>query len=271
MSGNPTDLIARAEQRLDWAENLLDDDNPQAALRECKSAADFAEQAGDIRNARAVLADAHNLRGVILEELGHLIDARGAYQAALKIDPDFTEAYKNLRALQRDLEKHGGLRRDDLGGPPFAHVTSASGPLATIDKFGTALEAEVVRGLLETSGIPAFIFGENAMGAWMGPNTTFGVRLQVRVEDEDRARDVLAAAPIKDDSAGVDEAGFEDEVRQFDDADLAETCPACGSDRFHKRTYIHFGSLLEWITLGSVSQPIMRRHWKCNTCGRAWD
>jgi tetratricopeptide (TPR) repeat protein len=262
------DLIARAEQRLDWAENLLDDDNPQAALRECESAVDFAEQAGDMPDARAALADAHNLRGVILEELDRLFEAERAYRAALEIDPHFTEAHNNLQALQDDLEKHSGVRRDDLGGMPFARLAGSDTgtSLVTLGAYSTPLEAQMARGLLETAGIPAFVADENTVGAnWLYSNAVGGVRLQVRAEDVDRARDVLAATPVADDSADDDETDFEDEGQYEDDV----TCPVCGSERVHEEKYNRRATFLAWALLG-FPVPVVRHRWKCDACGHEW-
>ncbi len=42
---------------------------------------------------------------MILEALGRWLDAERAYTDALVIDPGFTEARDNLRALQNDLDK----------------------------------------------------------------------------------------------------------------------------------------------------------------------
>lgn len=51
------------------------------------------------------LADAHNLRGVILEELGQKEEAVLAYREAVRIDSGFQEAKENLRDIETELRK----------------------------------------------------------------------------------------------------------------------------------------------------------------------
>ncbi len=50
------------------------------------------------------LAEAHNLRGIILDELDRNDDALDAYQKAVKCDPNFAEAAENLRGLEAELQ-----------------------------------------------------------------------------------------------------------------------------------------------------------------------
>lgn len=48
-------------------------------------------------------ADAYNLRGVVLEELGRDLEARQDYQQAIWLDPKFAEAKANLAELKEKL------------------------------------------------------------------------------------------------------------------------------------------------------------------------
>ena len=63
------------------------------ALRECETAIDL----------EPFWADAHNLRGMILEELGRSLEAIGAYRKAIQLDPDFSEAKENLANLKAEF------------------------------------------------------------------------------------------------------------------------------------------------------------------------
>jgi tetratricopeptide (TPR) repeat protein len=72
------------ERAYDYAEKFED------ALRECEIAIHLAPE----------WAEAHNLRGIILEELGHEEQAIAAYREAVHLDPDFQEAQQNLRELE---------------------------------------------------------------------------------------------------------------------------------------------------------------------------
>jgi hypothetical protein len=60
--------------------------------------------------------------------------------------------------------------------------------LATVGRFEDPLEAQMAKGMLESAGVDCFLVGENVnnlLGA------AFRVRLQVRVEDEAAARELL--------------------------------------------------------------------------------
>ena len=54
-------------------------------------------------NIQPNLAEAHNLTGVGLEELGRLDESVKSYQTAVKIDPNFSEAYNNLGNILKKL------------------------------------------------------------------------------------------------------------------------------------------------------------------------
>jgi hypothetical protein len=63
--------------------------------------------------------------------------------------------------------------------------------LMTVARFEDPVEAQMARGMLESAGVECFLVGENVnnlLGA------AFRVRLQVRVEDESAARELLALA-----------------------------------------------------------------------------
>jgi tetratricopeptide (TPR) repeat protein len=49
------------------------------------------------------LAEAFNLRGIILEQLGRKAEAVSAYREALRLDPSFQEAEENLYELDDEL------------------------------------------------------------------------------------------------------------------------------------------------------------------------
>jgi hypothetical protein len=69
--------------------------------------------------------------------------------------------------------------------------------LATIARFESPVEAQMAKGLLESSGVECFLVGENANNLIQA---AFRVRLQVRLEDETAARELLA-----DPGAGISE------------------------------------------------------------------
>jgi hypothetical protein len=60
--------------------------------------------------------------------------------------------------------------------------------LVTVGRFQDPVEAQMARGMLEAAGIETFLVGESA-NQLLSP--AFRVRLQVRVEDEEAALDLL--------------------------------------------------------------------------------
>jgi hypothetical protein len=61
--------------------------------------------------------------------------------------------------------------------------------LVTVARFESPVEAQMVKGLLESAGVECFLVGENANNLIQ---SAFRVRLQVRLEDEAAARELLA-------------------------------------------------------------------------------
>jgi hypothetical protein len=61
--------------------------------------------------------------------------------------------------------------------------------LVTVARFESPVEAQMAKGLLESSGVECFLVGENANNLLQ---SAFRVRLQVRLEDEAEARGLLA-------------------------------------------------------------------------------
>ena len=82
-----------AETHMDQAYGYEERGEYENALRECDAA---------IRS-DPNLPEAHSLRGVILEELERKDEAVEAYREALRLDPHFSSATKNLRELEKDL------------------------------------------------------------------------------------------------------------------------------------------------------------------------
>jgi hypothetical protein len=68
-----------------------------------------------------------------------------------------------------------------------------SGELVTVAKFMDPVEAQMARGALEAAGINVFVAGENANNI-LPMNVIFRARLQVAVEDEAAAREILGSA-----------------------------------------------------------------------------
>ena len=63
--------------------------------------------------------------------------------------------------------------------------------LVIVGRFEDPVEAQMAKGMLESAGVDCFLVGENVNNLLPG---AFRVRLQVRVEDEAAARELLEAA-----------------------------------------------------------------------------
>jgi hypothetical protein len=60
--------------------------------------------------------------------------------------------------------------------------------LVTVGRFEDPLEAQMAKGMLESAGVECFLVGENVNNLLQA---AFRVRVQVRVEDEGAARELL--------------------------------------------------------------------------------
>jgi len=177
---------------------------------------------------------AHNLRGIVLEELDRPGEAAKAYQRAINLDPAFDEAIRNLW----ELEREAGIGHE----------------LVTIAKFTFPLEAYVPKSKLESEGIWSLVADEYLVNLdWRYCYAIGRVRLLVRDSDVLRATYVLKELPPE--WICVDE----DQPR----------CPACGSALTRYEKYNLRLVFASWLFLG-VALPFRRRRWRCSDCGHRW-
>lgn len=230
----------QADHHLEQAIRYFDDtDEFDKALAECNAAIEIDPS----------LADAHNLRGMILEELGEPLKAIAAYKLALEVDPEHTDAQENLSGLRDDLA-------DDSR-------------LVTLAAFSHVLEAHIVKGRLEAEGIWSFVGDENtAVANWLYSNAIGGVKLQVREEDVERAQLILADGPGEIDWEDGEE-GEEREVDEEDGRDEPERCPRCASYQIHYEKFAKRPFFLSWLFLG-FPIPFLKGEWACQNCGYSW-
>ncbi|GEM_PF-273007 len=214
--------LAEIEESLSAAECWEEQGNYGYALEWCERA---------IEGLRAYLAEAYNLRGILLEELGHDEEAVESYRRALEMQPGMAEAADNLTSLEKEM----GIRHN----------------LVTVAEFSQAPEAYVAKGLLEAEGIWAFIADEYTITAnWLYSRVLKGVKLQVRESDLEAARRIL----------GLEEA---EEVPE------EERCPRCGSTNIQYRWFASRWVFLSWLLLG-FPLLFLKKRWVCNHCGHEW-
>jgi hypothetical protein len=67
--------------------------------------------------------------------------------------------------------------------------------LVTVGRYPDAVEAQMAKEMLEAAGVETFLVGENVNHLMP---IAFRVRLQVRLEDEAAARELLASPALED-------------------------------------------------------------------------
>ena len=184
------ELPNEAGQHLERAYSYKETCDFERVLRECDAAIQIDPS----------LAEAHNLRGIALEELGHPGEAIKAYKQAISLDPDFPEAKSNLELLELEL------------GEKFKPVTIAT--------FTHPIEANIAKNLLDTEGIWSFIADENINRLY--PFLTGGIRLQVRQPDAERACELLNTKP-EGAEVSDDEPAEEEESEGHDESPTSDS------------------------------------------------
>jgi len=160
---------ATADFHLSRAYALEELDGFDDALAECDVA---------IQVVWLFLAEAHNFRGIVLEDLGRNEEAMGAYLQALEIEPNLKIARDNLAALEADL--------------------GISDEAVTLVTFLSSSEAHIARAMLAVEGVWSHVADEIAAAA-LGISSGFGgIRLQVRASDVPRAMEVLGMEEEKE-------------------------------------------------------------------------
>ncbi|HEX9200934.1 MAG TPA: DUF2007 domain-containing protein [Acidobacteriaceae bacterium] len=74
--------------------------------------------------------------------------------------------------------------------------------MVTVGRFESPVEAQIAKGMLESSGVECFLVGENVNNLLQA---AFRVRLQVRAEDEAEAREMMAQSGSEEPAAVPDE------------------------------------------------------------------
>jgi tetratricopeptide (TPR) repeat protein len=178
-------VTARARQRFERAYVCYEKtEEYEQALIECEAALELDPY----------LADAHNLHGILLEELHRPLEALQAYRQAIRLDPDLSEARDNLSALRAEFASRGRL--------------------VTIARFSHATEAYIPKTRLEAEGLWAFVAdAETVTMNWLYSNAIGGVKLQVCEADVERALEILnrQPEPVAEDDRHVSEGEEEDE------------------------------------------------------------
>jgi tetratricopeptide (TPR) repeat protein len=223
-----------------------EEENPLSDAVNGLAPAEQIEEAGEYDKALAqcdqvietvgpFLAEVHNLRGIILEELKRTQEALEAYEKALAVDGRCLDAAENLS----ELEQEQGVKHN----------------LVTIASYSQEGEAQVVRGRLEAEGIWAVVADEGIVNAnWLYSIAVGGVKVRVRESDVERALSIL---------------GIELQDDELEQEEESAKCPRCGSAEIRYELFERRAVFGSWLVL-SVPLPFAKRKWRCKSCGYEW-
>jgi len=100
------------QQFLDQAYALEDAQEFEQALQLCDS----------IIESNPALAEAHNLRGLILDELGYKHEALSAFREAVRLEPTFIEAQENVNATESEIKQESTHAKMPLDEKRFSNI-----------------------------------------------------------------------------------------------------------------------------------------------------
>lgn len=158
-------------------------------------------------------------------------------------------------ALEDELDRRH-LEIPSDAGEPAAIIDFQK--LVMIRQFRDLPEALLAKGSLESAGIECFLRDDNLVRLdWFISNFIGGIKLCVRVEDEQNARQLLDE-PILE-GLYVQGVGLYEQPR----------CPKCGS------LDVNFQELDRPIAYLSaflrVPMPLQRKAWRCQDCKSEWE
>ncbi len=260
-----------------------------AALHECDAALHID----------SIMSEAHNLRGVILQELGHLNEAIKSYEKAIQFEPSFEEAVTNLaeaynmrgvileemgripeaiKAYKQAILYEPGLyeAKDNLNKLIVTYKDRQfyqdGRELITIATFLYPNEAYIQKAKLEAGGVLSFVADDYVSTMnWLYTTAIDGVKLQVEISDIERALEILDR-----------KADINDICEEANDTSNDETrCPECESINLNYYTFEPRLVFLSWVLIlilaftfivatQSFALPFIKRKWKCGDCGYSW-
>lgn len=170
----------------------------------------------------------------------------------LQSSDELTETARAV--LTAEIEKRGG----HVEYSTMPSDEEASHPqLVTVARFRDLPEAMLARGRLQSAGINAFLADENYIRMdWFMSNMIGNMRLQVREDDAESAKEILAQEVPEN---------FETDAEKFEQP----KCPKCGSVDIQFEGLNRGVGLVSAYAIG-VPLPLRSDTWKCNHCGAEW-
>ena len=122
-----------------------------------------------------------------------------------------------------------------------------------LKRFDSPIEANIVKGMLESNDVFCFLQDEHSIG--INPlysNALGGIKLMVRIEDQERAQEILEANA----------------------AESKVICPACGSPDVHfvtdKKDKTNWLSIIASLLL-TILPLYLKKKYECNTCKNVFE
>ncbi len=230
-----SDLPEKVQRHLERAYAYEESGDLEEALRQCETIIQLAPG----------LAEAYNLRGVILDELGRKEEAIAAYREAVRLDPTFREAQENLYEVTAEPRKRQKIE------------------LVAVRAFIYPVHAHLAKALLAVNGIRAFVADDGIVTANLLLSKAIGgVRLLVRAKDAQAAMRILEKGDTRAERRNRTDAS-QDVVGN-------PQCPRCRSTATHFEKYRLRLVALTWL-LWKIPLPfILKQKWCCERCGYAW-
>src|ERR1019366_7351459 len=177
------------------------------------------------------------------EELGQIAESGDELSAAAQ------------EAFQAEVARRG-LKMEIA--PPRGKDVFEFNDTVTLRKFRGLPEALLAKCSLESAGIQAYLVDDNLIRMdWFISNLLGGIKLKVRVEDAEAAREILNQ-PIP-------------ETRDFEGVGISEQpkCPGCQSLDV---SYEELDKPIAYLTAyAGVPFPFLKQGWTCHACGNEWD
>ena len=130
--------------------------------------------------------------------------------------------------------------------------------MITIKTFINPVEANIIKGRLESEGIPTLLLDENTVNTyWLYAQAIGGIRLQVKEEDVEHALSIL-----KEDNAKM-------YLMDDDEDENICLCPNCYSSNIGVNKYSKSAFGFSWLLVG-FPLLVPDKRLQCFNCGNEW-
>jgi tetratricopeptide (TPR) repeat protein len=213
-----------AHQLLEEAHDARDRGKLGSALRKCEAALRLAPD----------FAEANDLRGVLLDDMGHTEEAVAPCQEVVRPAVSLSNA-------KVDLIKAGTRL---TGGDRFSEIVA-------VRTFAFPSQAHIAQARLQIEGIPCFVAQDDIVSMnWLFLYMVRWVKLCVWQEDAERALAIL-------------------DWTWPDESESGLRCPRCGSANVRYEKY-NLRLVYAALLLLRIPIPFKKERWSCWRCGATW-